>query len=358
MKLPGTIKPLRQRNQAAVGVVALVLIMLISALAFFSKDLPIIGSGTTYSALFTESAGLDAGNEVRVAGIKVGEVKDVSLDGNRVVAKFTVDGVSLGNQTRASIQIKTMLGEKYLELDPAGTGDLDPDKPIPVQRTTSPYDIPDALNELTATTGQLDTKQLAQSFHTIADTIRGAPQQTGQALDGLSKLSASLADRDAQLSNLLHNTADVSKIVADRNAQVSRLVSDGNLLMQELQQRRDAISGLLTGTQQLSAQLHGLVIDNQQQLRPALDKLNAVTTMLQRNQDNLNRTLAAMAPYVRAFNNTVGNGRWFDGYLCGLMPPTMNSGPVQSNPRGCDVPVPNSSSQGSPPPNSSPRSGP
>jgi phospholipid/cholesterol/gamma-HCH transport system substrate-binding protein len=320
--------------------VTLVVIAAVAGGAFFSKYLPIIGNGTTYSAEFTDSAGLVAGNDVQVAGVKVGEVRDVTLDGNRVLVKFTVGDTKLGNSTRASIQIKTLLGEKDLAVQPEGPGSLNPDQPIPASRTAQPYDIPTALNQLGRTAQQINTQQLAQSFQALSSTLSGTPQQVGPVLNGLSKVSESLTQRDAQLTQLLHNTANVSQIVSNRDAQVQALVSDGNLLFQELQERQSAISALLQGTQQLSAQLHGLVTDNQQQLQPALNQLNQVTTMLQRNQTNLNKTLAAMAPYIRGFNNTIGNGRWFDGYMCGLLPPVLNAGPIQGNQQSCEVPNP------------------
>ncbi|MGP4019604.1 MCE family protein [Saccharopolyspora sp. 5N708] len=331
-------KPLRQRNQAVVGVVAVVLITCVTLGAFFAEDLPVIGSGQTYQAYFTESAGLAAGNDVQIAGVKSGEVTDVALDGNRVLVTFRVDGVAVGERSRANIEIKTLLGEKYLALQPDGAAELT--DPIPIERTTAPFDIPDALDQLTRTTDQIDTRQLADSFRVLSDTFRGAPQHLGQAVDGLSQLSQTIASRDQQLAALLQNTSGVSEIVANRDEQVRRLISDGNLLLTELQHRRAAISALLTGTQRLSDELRGLVADNQQQLQPTLDQLNQLTEMLRRNQDDLARTVAAMAPYVRGFNNTVGNGRWFDGYLCGLFPPAVNAGPVQTNSTSCEVPVP------------------
>ncbi|MEV5537848.1 MCE family protein [Saccharopolyspora shandongensis] len=331
-------KPLRERNQAVVGLVAVVLITCATLGAFFAKDLPVIGGGTTYEAYFAESAGLAAGNDVQIAGVKSGEVTDVSLAGNRVLVAFRVDDAQLGDRSRASIEIKTLLGEKYLALQPEGDAELA--EPIPVERTAAPFDIPDALDQLTRTAEQVDTQQLAQSFRVLSDTFRGAPQHMGQAIDGLSQLSQTIASRDQQLADLLRNTSGVSKIVADRNGQVQRLISDGNLLLTELQSRKEAISALLAGTQRLSDELRGVVADNQQQLRPTLEQLNQLTEMLQRNQDNLGRVVAAMAPYVRGFNNTVGNGRWFDGYLCGLFPPAINSGPLQTNTTSCEIPVP------------------
>ncbi|GAA4614897.1 MCE family protein [Saccharopolyspora hordei] len=330
-------KPLKERDQAVVGVVTIVLLVCATAAAFFAKDLPVLG-GRTYQAYFTESAGLSAGDDVRIAGIRSGEVTDVALEGDRVLVSFRVDDADVGDRSRAGIEIKTLLGEKFLALHPDGEQELS--EPIPVERTTTPFDIPDALTELTRTTDQIDTQQLGQSFAVLADTLRGAPAHFGEAVDGLAALSQTIASRDQQLAELLRSTSGVTEIAADRDQQVQRLVSDGNALLTELQQRREAISSLLRGTQRLSDELRGLVADNQAQLQPTLDQLNQLTEMLQRNQDDVGRTIAAMAPYVRGFNNTVGNGRWFEGYICGLLPPVVNAGPLQTNPTSCELPVP------------------
>ncbi len=110
-----------------------------------------------------------------------------------------------------------------------------------------------------------------------------------------------------------------------------KLLRDGNLLLDEVSKRRDAIATLLTGTQTLATELKGLVDDNSKQLKPVLTSLDQLTGMLQRNQDALGKGIKNMAPFVRLFNNAVGNGRWFDNYLCGLLPPPL--GPI--NEEGC-----------------------
>lgn len=339
-------KPLRERNQALVGVVTVVMLCVAATGAFLFTDLPFVGSARTYSAHFTDSAGLTSGNEVHLAGVKVGEVTDVSLDGNRVLVEFTVDGTRLGSETTAAIQIKTLLGEKYLKVVPRGEGTLDGDDPIPVSRTRTPIDVPEAFTTLTEKTSKLDTEQLAKSFRVLSESLRGASPHMNKALDGLSKLSKTIASRDAKLEELLRNAGDVSQIAADRSKQVQKLVADGNLLLAELQRRREAISALLDGTRELSKQLRGLVADNREQLRPALTELDKLTQMLQDNQDKLRHSIKAMAPYVRAFTNSVGNGEWFDGYLCGLLPPPINVGPIHTNPTTCYVPANKSKSGG------------
>ncbi|MEV4602657.1 MCE family protein [Amycolatopsis sp. NPDC049253] len=328
-------KAFEERHPVPIGIVGVVVILLGSLAAYFYEDLPVIGDGTRYSAEFSEAAGLASGDEVRIAGVKVGAVKDVSLEHDHVRVAFTAKNAWVGDQTSASIQIKTLLGQKYLALDPEGTSPLDPDVAIPRSRTVSPYDVTTAVEHLSDTVGQIDTRQLAQSFTTISDAFRGTPESLKEALGGLSALSQTVSSRNQQLAALLASTRQVSGILADRDEQFQKLLSDGNLLLGEIQAREQAIAALLSGAQSLAMQVSGLVQDNEAQLKPALDQLNQVTTLLENNQDNLAAGLRNLAPFYRVFTNTLGNGRWFDTYACGVVPPNVNLDLLVVNPEGC-----------------------
>jgi phospholipid/cholesterol/gamma-HCH transport system substrate-binding protein len=333
------IQRLRQRDPAAIGAVGLTLLVVVSLGAFYFEDLPVVGGGTTYSADFAEAAGLKPDDEVRVAGVKTGKVTAMALEGKHVRVDFRVDGAWLGDRTTASIEIKTLLGQKYLALDPQGSRELDDDKPIPVERTRSPYDVTEAFEDLGSATGEIDTGELGRSFEVMADTFRGSPQHVGEALRGLSALSKTISSRDEQLKQLLHNTGRVSQTLGDRDKEFAKLISDGNLLLEEIRFRKDAISTMLASTQQLSLQLRGVVADNGKQLHTALATLDRVTSILHQNQENLSRGLQNLAPFARMFTNTVGNGRWFDSYVCGQVPPVLHAGPVGVNEEGCRPPV-------------------
>lgn len=324
-------KPFRERNPYIIGVVSLTVIVLLVLTAFYSDDLPIVGGGTTYTADFTEDAGLIPSDDVTIAGVNVGKVTSVSLEGQHVRVDFKVKNAWIGDQSTADIKIKTLLGSKYIEITPQGTNPLDPNTAIPVSRTTSPYDVLDAFNGLSQTVDQLNTDQLAQSFQVLSETFANSPTDVRSALNGLSALSNTISSRDQQLAQLLSNTGQISQTLASRDAEVQKLLSDGTLLLGMLQQRKQAIDTLLTGTQSLATQLSGLVTDNQQQLNPVLNELNQFTTMLQQNQSSLANGISLLAPFARLFANTIGNGRWFDNYICGLLPPSI--GPI--NQVGC-----------------------
>ena len=321
----------QKRDPLKIGVAGLVALVLAFVAAMNFQDLPLIG-GKTYEAHFSEAAGLKADNEVRVAGVKVGTVRDVELEGDHVLVSFRVDDGWVGDNSTAAIKIKTLLGQKYLALEPKGLKELSTSEPIPLERTMAPYDVLEAFSGLSRTVDEINTDQLAQSFRVMSDTFSDTPDEVRGALDGLSALSQTIAKRDEELRKLLENTSKVSKTVADRNAEFERLLADGNLLLQEVRDRRDAIRGLLDGTRALSAELSGLVDDNAAQLGPTLQQLEKVTGMLERNQQNLDQSIQKFEPFTRLFSNVLGNGRWFDTYMCGLLPPAV--GPI--NPEGCN----------------------
>jgi phospholipid/cholesterol/gamma-HCH transport system substrate-binding protein len=314
------LKPLRERNPIGVAAVGIVILLVLGMLAYRADELPVIGGGTTYSAYFSEAAGLKDGQEVRVAGVKVGKVTGVALAGNKVKVTFRVKDTWVGNATRATIMIKTLLGSKYLQLDPLGYRKQDPSRPIPLDRTVAPYDVTTAFQDLGRTFEDLDTAKLAASLETISTTFEDTPASVRVALQGLSSLSTTIASRDAELSRLLAGTKQLSGTIAAQNGQFEALFKDGNLLLGELRRRRDAIHALLVGTNRLSNELVGLVNDNRRTLGPTLASLERVTGVLQRNQKNLDRVLETAAPYFRVLGNATGNGRWVDGYLCGTVP--------------------------------------
>lgn len=314
------LKPIGERNPVAVALAGLLAMTLIGLLAYHAESLPVIGDGTRYTADFRDSAGLKAGDEVRIAGVRVGRVEGVALDGPKVKVTFEVKDVWIGDRSTAGIAIRTLLGAKYLAVDPLGSRRQDPGKRIPAARTTSPYDVLEAFNGLSRTAGDLDEDQLAKSFKAISGTFRDTPPHVRKAMTGLAALSRTVSTRNDELAELLDGSAKFTKAVNGKQKQFERLLDNGNLLLEEVRHRRDAIHGLLTGARDLGTELSGLVDDNERRLGPTLAALDRVTDVLTKNKKNLDKALAAAGPYYRLVGNTLGNGRWMDGYMCGLVP--------------------------------------
>ncbi|MEU0188437.1 MCE family protein [Streptomyces afghaniensis] len=313
-------KPFRDRNPVVVGAVGLTTLAVLTVAAFNADSLPVIGGGETYSAAFSEAGGLKPGDEVRIAGVKVGKVDDVDLDGDHVKVTFKVkDDPDLGTETGASIRVKTILGAKYLALHPKGPGRLNPGSEIPLRRTVSAYDVVQAFSDLTTTTEEVDTERLAKALDTISTTFQDSPTEVRASIRGLSRISRTVASRDKALRELLDHANGVTGVLAQHSKDFSALVKDGDKLFKEISKRRAAIHKLLKSSALLGIELSGLVEDNREEIGPALKNLNTFVRMLERNQASLDRSVKLLAPYVRVFTNTLGNGRWFDSYVQNLV---------------------------------------
>jgi phospholipid/cholesterol/gamma-HCH transport system substrate-binding protein len=323
------------RRPVLIAVIGLLVIALIAWAGFNANDLPFISGGTTYTAYFTEAAGLQPGNTVRIAGVTVGTVTGVSLDNARVRVSFSVKNSWVGNDSTVAIDIETILGEKYLDLDPLGPAAQDPSVAIPVSRTTSPYDVTQAFQQLGTVFQQVDTTSVAKALQDISDTFANTPPAVHQALTGLAALSQTIASQDSQIATLLQGADQLSGTVASEDGEFQTLINDGNLLLAELEQQQQAIGSLLTGTEALSTQLTTLVRNDNATLGPMLGKLGKVTTVLEQNQANLQEALQLAGPYTRLTGNLLGSGPWFDTYLCGLIPPSY--GGTQPT-TGCEPP--------------------
>ncbi|MFI0356230.1 MCE family protein [Actinomadura sp. 9N407] len=324
--------PFRERNPVPIGLAGFAVIVVSLLLAMNLQSIPFVAGGKEHTAAFAEAAGLKADEEVRIAGVKVGQVTGMELAGDHVKVTFRVDDdVKLGDLTRAEIKIKTVLGAHYVALDPRGTGRLS--KQIPVERTAVPFEVVPAISELTQRVGKIDHKQVAQSFDVLADTFRNSPDEIRASLQGLRRLSNTVASRDKELHELTGRAKDVSQLLADRNQDFAALIKDGDEILRAVQARRQVIHQVLVNTVLLSQQVNALIKENEGQLRPMLDNLEKVNGILLKNQKNLDRILELFAPFTRQFADVTGTGRWFDSYIQNLIPipASIKDAPTQGN---------------------------
>jgi len=305
-------RPLTSADPVKSALLGFTVFALLFVVAFNLDRLPVIGAGPEYKAAFTDTAGLQNGEEVRVAGIKVGQVSGIELVGDRVVVSFRIKDQRLGRATRASIEIKTLLGQHYLSVAPDGPGSLPAGSEIPLARTSTPVQIVPTAQRLVHNIDAIDTTRLAAAFDTLSDALGATAPNVRKALDGLSALSHTIASRDETIRELFAKAHSVTGVVSSRDAEITQLIVASNQVLEVLHHRRDSIHDLLVGTRELSTRVSGLARDNEAQLHPALDKLLEVVQVLQRNDDNLDKILTRLPPYLRLFTNVGGSGPWYD----------------------------------------------
>ena len=301
------------------GAYTLVVLMIVMAASFNLSKFPGFG-GKVYHAEFSDASGLRVGNTVQIAGIRAGRVDGIRLKKNKVLVDFRVNnGYEFGKQSGASVEVLNLLGEKFLNLTPSGSGQLDTDDTIPMARTDSAYDIVGVLGDLTTTTEDINTPNLSTALDTLSTTLNKASPQIRSSFTGISRLSRTVASRDQQLQLLLRRSDNVSKLLADRSKDLTVLMRQGDLVFKELRARKEAIHALLVNARQLAVQLEGVADDNRKQLGPALAQLHEVLGVLQSKQTELRQTISALGPYANILGNIVGTGPWFDGYVVNLL---------------------------------------
>jgi len=183
-----------EKDPLRTGVLGVFIVTCLVLISFGYTGLPFYPQGKNYSAYFGDAGGITPGSDVRVAGIKVGKVGDVELAGTSAKVNFTVDRqIVVGDQSLASIKTDTVLGQKSLWVTPKGTKEA---TVIPLGRTTTPYTINTALQDLGQNTSELDKPQMEQALTVLTDTLHDATPQLRGALDGVASLSRSLNQRD------------------------------------------------------------------------------------------------------------------------------------------------------------------
>lgn len=313
------VKSFSERNPLVIGAIGTALVAGLALGAMQYKKLPFFDANNDYSAYFAEAGGLINGAAVEVSGLDVGTVTGIRLDGPRVLITFEVDkNIRLGERTEAAIITKSLLGAKVVDVTPRGDGALS--GPIPLDRTHSPYQLPDALGDLATTISGLDTNQLSDSLSVLADTFHDTPPEVKVAAEQAARFARALDARDAQLRTLLANANKVTGVLADRSDQIVTLVRDSSALLTELQTQSAALDQIAGNISALSTQLEGFIGENRQTLKPMLDKLNGVLTILDDRKAKLQKSVKLAAAYAMSLGESVSSGPFFKAYLVNLLP--------------------------------------
>jgi len=312
-------KSFSERSPLTIGLTGLVLSAAVAVGALNYDKIPFVNTADDHTAYFAEAGGLLSNSPVLVAGYRVGQVDSIRLDGDRVQIQFHTDhGVFLGDRTEAAIRAKGLLGAKVLEITPRGDQPLT--SPIPLDHTKSPYQLPDALGDLASTISGLNTNDVSTALATLSDTFKDTPPALKQAVEGVGRLSQSLDTRDEQLRTLLTNANKATGVLAARSDQIAELVSNTNALLSQLMTQSRALDTISANLSALARQLAGFIADNRTQLRPALDKLNGVLTIVDDRKAKIQDSIRRLNGFAMSLGEAVASGPFFKIYVANLLP--------------------------------------
>ncbi|WSV87261.1 MCE family protein [Nocardia sp. NBC_01009] len=288
------------------GVVGAVLVL---GLLIGSSAYKLIRVGEqTVKAEFAQTAGVKVGDKVNVAGVPSGRVADAKLEGGHILLSLSVnDDIELGPDAKASIKMATLLGARYVDLEPGDGAGLKGNR-IPLSNTAVPYNLADVVEIGTPKFEALDTKKLATSLDVINKQMGDSPQLTAQALDSIGVLAKVMDARKGEVDGLLKDLNRVTQILGDNRNSVLLVITQGEAIANRVMERQGLLRQLLDNVSTLSRQLQEIGAANNNQLGPTITQLNTMAEGLQKNKDNLDRLLQIMPVSVRQFNNAFGNG--------------------------------------------------
>lgn len=303
-------RPAEHHGTLRLGIAAvLVIVVTLAALLGVQR----LGIGRiTYHADFAQAAGLSAGDQVTVAGVNVGSVKGLRLDGDKVVVTLEIDRhVHLGAATRAGIKLTTLLGARYVEVKPSGSGELT-DRRIPLTSTEVPYTLQDSLQDATTTFEAVDAQKIAQSMTSLSQQLQGSPEILPQALDNVRHLSSVLASRRDEIGELLRSTEHIAELLGNQQRSLGTLIIQGHDVLADLAARKEMIVRLIDATTKLVHQLQPVLVEDRAQTDELLTNLDGILIAVGKNDELFRNTLQMLPVPLRNFTNATGNGNEFD----------------------------------------------
>lgn len=317
-------KPIYQYDKYRTGLVVVGIMAMMVALVVTASRLNL--GARTYSAELEHTAALRVGEPVQVAGVGVGKVTKLELQGNKVRMEFTVDDdVTLGKDTTLEIKVSTLLGTHYLSVVPAGEGDVG-DSTIPMARTKVPYNLQDVIEEGTPEVLAYDVEKIDAALGEMANLLDSAGPSIKPALTQVSKLSNLIAGRSDDIGKLLSAASTVTEQLTQSSDDIIALMKSSNLILSTLNTRREAIRDLLSDLKVLGVNLNAIVSDIKADAGPLLDDLNTVIDELQQHEKSLGLAVDNLAIASRYVMNAAGGGPYVNLYGTGLLPDAATSG--------------------------------
>ena len=322
---------LRRRRQAVtvsagikLGIFSIVSVLVTGLLAAIMGNIG-FGAGTEYKAIFTTASMLEKGDDVRVAGVSVGEVKDVDHhDRNHAIITFRVKSdVPLTTASRAEVRFLNLVGDRYLALEAgadAGAERLEGGDTLPVEQTSPALDLTTLFNGFKPLFQALQPEQVNELSMNLVQVLQGEGGTIQGLLEKTASLTTTLADRDQLIGEVVDNLNTTLATVNSRSEQVTQLVVELEGWMTDLAADRQVIGSSLDSISDLTVEVASLLKGARPVLKSDIAELRKLAKLLNKKQNRdvvvelFDRLPESMTDQTR----TGTYGSWYNYYVCGF----------------------------------------
>lgn len=278
-------------------------------------------STNTYSARFSDATLLLPNDDVRIAGVRVGQVKDVKIvDKRQAQVDFQVDaGRKLPAGVTAQIKFRNLVGQRYVSLG-EGTGDpnqtLAPGGSIPITHTTPALDLTELFNGFKPLFTALNPDDVNKLSYEVIQVLQGEGGTVDSLLAHTASLTTTIADKDKVIGEVIDNLNGVLDTVNAHTPQLSDLIVKLQQLVSGLAQDRKPIGDAISSLGTLATTTAGLLSDVREPLKDDIGALGTLTKNLNDNQALVEHFIQFLPQKVTALTSTADYGSWFNFYAC------------------------------------------
>jgi phospholipid/cholesterol/gamma-HCH transport system substrate-binding protein len=311
--------------------IKLVVFLVVTALATYVLAATIsnqsYGSTATYQADFTEVAGLQLGDDVRIAGVRVGTVEGISLKRDNHGAsyahvKFTaLKSNPLPKTVTVNVRYRNLVGQRYLDIE-QGAGSLNdtlkPGATIPRSRTHPAVDLTVLFQGFAPLVQGLDPDQINKLSFEIVQTLQGEGGALESLLSTVADLTNTLADKDKVIGDVIDNLTGVLTAVGQRDAELNNLIIQLKNFVSGLASDRSTIGNAIDGINRLATSTAGLLTQVRAPLAQDVKSITGLVDTLNQNSGTIKFVVQQLPPTVAGLIRTASYGSWFNFYLCSV----------------------------------------
>jgi phospholipid/cholesterol/gamma-HCH transport system substrate-binding protein len=275
----------------------------------------------SYAADFKDATGLAAGDSVRIAGVEVGKVEGVSLQGDHARVSFTLDtSQQLTTTSTAAIYFENLLGQRFLGLAAGNTPGtpLRSGSTIPLSQTTPGLDLTAVFDGFAPLFSALQPDQVNQLADSIIQVFQGESGTVSNLVAETAALTSNLADRQQVIDSLLDSLAGVLNTVGPESSQLGQLIGNFDTLVDGLATNRNQLGSAISNVASLSGTVSGLLQQSQPQLNEDIAGLATASQSLAANQGAINGLLQGFPQLITALTKIQSSGNWINVYICNL----------------------------------------
>ena len=294
------------------------------------------GGAADYSARFSDVTSLNVGDDVRIAGVKVGQVDSIDVvDRQQAQVGFSLDnGITLPATTTAVIKFRNLVGQRYIELDRGAgsmTGTLSPGATIPLDRTQPALDLTELFNGFKPLFQALSPNDVNQLSYEIIQVFQGEGSTVDSLLSNTASLTSTIADKDQVIGQVIDNLNSVLNTVNSHTTQLSNLIVTLQQLVSGLAADRQPIGEAIGALGNLADTTAGLLQQGRAPLQSDIANLGTLSKNLNDNQSTVQHFIQFLPTKLKAIIPTASYGSWFNFFMCEA-DASVALPPVVSNP--------------------------